>query len=382
LADLVELYRLRRDDLFSKNVRYYLYSKKNTEKGPAGKMRETLKSICVERELPPERFALFHNGVTIYSAGIESGKEALRLKEPYVLNGCQTIKNAYFFKNDTKLKGKIDDEIWGRVAVPNRLIQTKSDELVRTITINNNRQNSMAVSAFRANDREQLELEERFRKAGIFYERQVGAFTNVEYGNPESLEEEYYNTRGQCVEMLDLARAVAAAAGDIGHAMHPNDLFESDTAYTRCFAPKRLRSVPFLVLLQNLEDVMGVILKKDLNLTPKGAGPAPARLKYYAICLCVRYLAKNRREDVVREFGSTLFGSKASPFRDKIGQLLRSRDSGIRDDLSRRFMTLESTNAAIINGVWETCQNALYLRKNIDVFDRFADVALDEEPSD
>ncbi len=67
LADLVELYRTRRDHLFSKNVRYYLHSKRNTEKGPAGKMRETLKHICIDKTLPPEQFALFHNGVTIYA---------------------------------------------------------------------------------------------------------------------------------------------------------------------------------------------------------------------------------------------------------------------------------------------------------------------------
>ena len=68
LADLVNLYRDRRDNLFSRNVRYYLQEKKNTERGPAGKMRTTLKQICVEENLQPERFALFHNGITLFSA--------------------------------------------------------------------------------------------------------------------------------------------------------------------------------------------------------------------------------------------------------------------------------------------------------------------------
>lgn len=31
-----------------------------------------------------------------------------------------------------------------------------------------------------------------------------------------------------------------------------------------------------------------------------------------------------------------------------------------------------------MNDVWETCQNALYLRKTIDVFDTFAEVNLEE----
>jgi hypothetical protein len=373
LADLVDLYRTRRDHLFSKNVRYYLYAKRNVERGPAGKMRETLKQICIDKVLPPERFALFHNGVTIYAPRVEMADTLLRVREPFILNGCQTIKNAFYFRNDHRYKGKIDEDIWSRVAVPLRIIETTDGELIRTVTINNNRQNAMSVSAFRANDPVQFELEERFRKAGIFYERQEGAFQNIEMATPELLEEEYENSRGSYVDMVDLGRCLAAAAGEIGLADHPSDLFESDPAYDRCFSRRRLRSLAFLVFLQNLDDVLGVILKRDLNLNPKGAGPKPARLKYYALCLCVRYMAKSGLQESIREFGGALQGRKLA-FRETITRILRSRASGIRDELSKQFMRLESGNAATMNDAWEECQNALQLRKNIDVFDAFAGV--------
>jgi hypothetical protein len=264
------------------------------------------------------------------------------------------------------------------VAVSIRVIEAPdgSDEnkaLIRNVTINNNRQNAMSVSAFRANDPIQLELEERFRKVAIFYERQEGAFQNLEMASPEVLEEDYENSRGLCVNMVDLGRCLAAAAGEIGLANHPGDLFESDAAYDRCFSRKRLTSIPYLVCLQNLDDVLGVILKKDLNLNPKGAGPRPARLKYYTLCLCVRYMAKAGLKEVVREFGGALQGKKHA-FRNEIGRILRSKNSGIRDELSKRFMSLEAGDAATMNDAWERCQNTLHLRKNIDVFDAFSAV--------
>ena len=71
LAELVDLYRARRDMLFSKNVRYFLSKKSNLEKGPSGRMRETLKDICVDRKVEPELFSFFHNGVTLYAEQVQ-----------------------------------------------------------------------------------------------------------------------------------------------------------------------------------------------------------------------------------------------------------------------------------------------------------------------
>lgn len=145
LADLVNLYCARRDALFSRNVRYYLMSKKNTEKGPAGKMRATLKQICVEGTLTPERFAMFHNGITLFARRSEVVDGGVELREAFVLNGCQTIKNAFFFRYDPHLRTKIKEDLWERVLLPIRIVQTSEDELVRTVTVNNNRQNAMSA---------------------------------------------------------------------------------------------------------------------------------------------------------------------------------------------------------------------------------------------
>ena len=43
-----------------------------------------------------------------------------------------------------------------------------------------------------------------------------------------------------------------------------------------------------------------------------------------------------------------LYGSRPSDFREEIGRIMRSKNSGIRDDFSLRFMTLESGEAAVV----------------------------------
>ncbi|MBS0263161.1 MAG: AIPR family protein, partial [Planctomycetes bacterium] len=122
LATLVDLYRVRRDGLFSKNVRYFLNSKKNTDKGPAGKMRSTLKEMCIEEKVVPERFAAFHNGITIFARRAVVDGDSVRLRDPFVLNGCQTIKNAFMFRHEKSVKDRINPALWERVLVPVRIL--------------------------------------------------------------------------------------------------------------------------------------------------------------------------------------------------------------------------------------------------------------------
>lgn len=373
LNDLVDLYQIRRDDLFSRNVRYYLRSEKNTEKGPAGKMRDTLKHTCVDNDLDPKLFALYHNGVTLHASGVEEVEGGLSMSEPYVLNGCQTIKNAYLFRYASNYRDRIDNARWGEVHVPLRVVSTSDQTLVTTITINNNRQNSISYAALRANDPIQLKLEERFRDKAIFYERQEGAYSNIENSSPELLEDEYENTRGTYVDIVDLARSLAAAAGELSRAEHPGELFESEAGYASVFSAKRIQSITFLTFLQNLHDVMGVVLKKDLDLSQdNNHGPRPSRFKYQTICLLVRYLAKDRMADFVSKWGDALYGNKWE-FREEVAKKLRY-GAGIRTFLAQRFMKITENSSKAIQEEFDQAERELRLSKNIDPFDAFRDV--------
>jgi len=373
LSDLVALYKSRRDQLFSKNVRYYLASKKNTEKGPAGRMRETLKRICGSQpSISPEMFAFYHNGVTLFSRRAQLADQGINLVEPYVLNGCQTIKNAFFYRHDSR--SKINDERWSRISISIRVIETSDDELVRTVTVNNNRQNSMSPAALRSNDPVQIRLETRFQERKIVYQRQEGAFDTLASGQPEAFTEDYENTRGTWIDIVDIARAIAAASGDVGLAQHPNDIFESDAAYERFFdEERRLGSLVFLTFLQNLHDNLGVILKRDLNLSPKYTGPKPTRVFYHTLCLFCRHLAKERDIEFVLNYGDRLY-PKDRTFREEVAKRLRSQRSGIRNELSAQFMSLQSSDASEIQAAFERCESRLKLKNNVDPFDVFADL--------
>lgn len=374
LAELVELYRERRHALFSKNVRYYLTKKDNVEKGAAGKMRETLKEICHPRKQEetlaplPEIFALYHNGVTMYSHDIDPGERTIRIRDPYVLNGCQTIMNAYLYSIDQR--HKIEEGNWKRVLVPLRILSTKEDELVRAVTINNNRQNAIRYDALRANDPVQIQLEERFKKKMIFYERQEGAYKSLVDSSPDTVEDEYTNSLEGPVRIVDLARSVAAASGKTGWARHPKDLFESDRAYGQVFSQKHLMSITLLTFLQNLHDVIPLVLKKDLKLQQYGNGPKPGSLGYYSLCLLIRYLAKKNDCRFIREFGSRTW-SRKTQFRKQVKRLLGNREAKIRNALKEKFLPLDDSETESLNDAFTRAEASLRLKSEIDPYEIF-----------
>jgi hypothetical protein len=234
--------------------------------------------------------------------------------------------------------------------------------------------------ALRANDPVQIRLEDRFKDRRIIYERQEGAYESIWSAAPEAFDDLYENTQGSSVDIHDIARTIAAAAGEVSLALHPNDLFESDAAYERCFNERTcLRSIVFLTFLQNVHDTMGLILKKDLNLEPKAGGPVAAWFKYHVVCLFVRHLAKSGMADFVTDWGDRLYRrhGKFPEFRGEVGRLLRSSDPGIRIHIARQFMRLESTNAEEVNPAFEKCKTALRLKDNINPFDVFAEIDAD-----
>ena len=373
LAELVEIYRQRRDALFSKNVRYFINKKSNIEKGAAGKMKQTLTHICADCTLEPEVFALYHNGITIVAKEIQCVGEPLKVRDPYVLNGCQTIKNAYLYFYNPRNRGKIKEAQWQRIPIPMRVLCTNDDGIIRSVTINNNRQNAISFAALRANDPVQIQLEERFRRVKIFYERQEGAYATLEDSNPETIEDQYENTRGRQVNIVDLARTIAAAAGEISYSKHPSEIFESDSAYAKVFSSKRLSSLTFLTFLQNLYDVTSLVLKKDLDLQQDGKGPKPGSLSFYAICLLVRYLAKKNDAETIREFGWVLWG-RSSQFRNKVAQLLDNYHSGIKKALTDKFLVLQDSSEESLNDAFARAESSLRLSNSIDVFGVFGNL--------
>lgn len=376
LADVVKMYAQRRQDLFAKNVRFFLRGRKALERGPAGKIQDSLRKACVisyPDDRMAELFAFMHNGITVFAkeVRVKNGRiDAVR--EPYVLNGCQTIKTAFQFRAESRNQDRIDEARWNRIRVPLRIITTRDEDLIRRITESNNRQNAIDASALRANDRVQVELQDQFRQAGIFYERQRGALAEAEEVSVALLQEEYPNSNQMAIEVENLARVLAATAEEFSYARSPSHIFEYDEPYQRVFSKKRLRSTMLLVFLDNVSRLLPLVLKKDLNLERESHGPSPARTSWYALSLLMQYLACNpdvgRR--LVETYGTSLVPYGAKDLRDDLQLQLGNYKSKIKMALAKHFMTLDDSKETSLKAAYEASMRTLHLNKGRrDVFE-------------
>lgn len=371
LSDIIGMYNERRDDLFSKNVRLFITSKKNTEKGPSAKIKETLKSMSINSSKmeEPSKFAFLHNGITIEARDVKIlDNDKLSMRDPFVLNGCQTIMASYLFGQ--KQSEKIDKIKWEQITLPIRIIDTSDENFVRKITITTNRQNPITASALRSNSSEQLGLETDFKKIKIFYERQEGAFEYLQDNNPKMISEQYSNSEWGPVYIEDIARALAAISGEFGIAKNVTDLFESDAAYDRCFSPKRIHSKHLLVFLQNVSNVLPLVLRNDLALDWKISVIKTGAIHYYIMCLLMRHLVKSKQLEFVEEYGREIWG-KNQHLRNALAKHLDNRHSGIKGQIKERFMTLADTSQSSVIDAFKKMSNTLRLTDTIDCFTPF-----------
>lgn len=333
LADLVRLYGEYSDQLFSKNVRAFLY--KSLQQGPAYHMRQTLGGICDKstpkgQRVDPSTFAIYHNGVTLHAVSAEIAKDKISIREPNVLNGCQTVKNAYLYKH--KLDKQLDPQAWEDILIPLRVLVTAEEELIRNVTVSNNRQNSIRPSAFRANDPLQLSLSEKFRDRAIFYERQEGAFENLKRSSPGQLENDYRNSAEAPLTMEELAQVIATASNlpALSVVTSVSNLFD-DTQYKRVFAPAHLKELELLVFLRNLFRVTSLSLKDLREEVQKLSELKPEKFKFPVFRILSRYLVKHSPE-LVQRYGQKVESRVGAqhPLRVEVVKMMRSSHSGLQ----------------------------------------------------
>jgi hypothetical protein len=356
LSDLVKLYGESGEMLFSKNVRSYLY--KAHEKGPARHMRESLRRACVQQNGrlldSPERFAMLHNGVAITASHAERNNGDLVLREPHVLNGCQTVKNAAMWIAERQVRGNVDVDAWENIRIPLRVLITRDEELVRDVTVSNNRQNAIKSSAFRANERVQLVLAERFRnQLRIYYERQEAAFQNLKKTNPRFAEEHFENSFEKPLLMEEIAVAIATAGlrPSLSVAAKASDLFE-DAVYGTVFADEKLADLRLLVFLRNLLAVLPLVLR-DIKASD-GAFATIGQGKFAYPCMRVlsRHIVKHRPA-MIAEYGERVLASftKEKGLRRDVRALMRPANTGLQQLLKENWYEADS-------GKWRSATDA------------------------
>ncbi len=92
------------------------------------------------------------------------------------------------------------------------------------VTINNNRQTPIQPWNLRANDLIQLQLQDRFRELGIFYERQERSFE----GHTAEELEELGIVESKAIGLLKLAQTFLASEGEIDKMRSMRTAFEDD----------------------------------------------------------------------------------------------------------------------------------------------------------
>lgn len=161
IAKLVE----NNPNIFNSNVRGFL--------GANNVNKQILETLSDESSI--KKFAYLNNGITILCDNyqIKPGGEVIDLKNPSIINGCQTastILEAY----------KLDKIILNTGVVLVRIIESSDPKLKEAIIKASNTQSVVKNRDLISEDPIQKELDEQFRSMGYFYQRKRGVLDTSE----------------------------------------------------------------------------------------------------------------------------------------------------------------------------------------------------------
>ncbi len=142
---------LIRKSLFDDNVRDF--------QGDNSINSEIAKTIMSE----PEKFALLNNGITIVCEKYTPSNRQITIKNPQIVNGCQTSHVLYHSGDDENTLVKTPLII--------KVISTKSNDIINQIVRGTNRQNIVLDEAFETTKKFHKELEEFINALSPEYER-------------------------------------------------------------------------------------------------------------------------------------------------------------------------------------------------------------------
>lgn len=146
-------YQIFKNKLFSRNVRVFY--------GESPKANKNMKKTLAEN---PQNFWYFNNGITILSEKVnfKNGDKKIFLKNPQIINGCQTVSTIGESKpSESLLFAKI---IEIADSVSNQL-------LIDGIIESNNRQTPVDERMLKSNHPLQIKLQRELKEKGFFYER-------------------------------------------------------------------------------------------------------------------------------------------------------------------------------------------------------------------
>jgi len=237
LLALREMFTSMGGRFFERNIRFALAE----GTAPNRAIAKALKDILLEGKQDPATFAFNHNGITLHAERVVFHDGNLKVTEPRLLNGAQSVTTfakfmERFADNPSIKKGTAPVN---EVLVLARIVSQSADEFVTTVTLNNNRQNPVQPWALRANDLIQLQLADQFRtELGIFYQRQENAFESFTVEQLEEME----ITNQRFIELQRLALTFLASEGHVERMSKLKEVFENDNYYREVFDARRLKA--------------------------------------------------------------------------------------------------------------------------------------------
>jgi hypothetical protein len=257
LKTLYEMYSDLGERLFEKNIRSGLDEGSMTN----SHIKKALSQIASGQD-QPWNFTLYHNGITITAQKLDADGSMLRMIEPRVLNGAQTIKIVKEFVDEQPGNGtaKLTEPL-AAIKVMARIIRSNDSEFLKKVTINNNRQNPIMPWNLRANDIVQMGFEEQFAKLGIYYERRENAYKNL---TDENLEME--GIEKGVIEIRKFAQTLLAMQGQIDRISEMNEVFENENWYAYTFKERYLEVDPSkLVLIYKIQFRLPTLIREIRN---------------------------------------------------------------------------------------------------------------------
>jgi hypothetical protein len=236
LMELFSMYKEMGSRFFDRNIRGALPEDEVVNRS----LTKAFRRIVLEGKDLPSVFPFNHNGVALSAEALEQADGSTRVIEPRILNGVQTLITLDRFLTASASHAALQQGArkLEAVKVLCKVVTRAQPDFVTTVTVNNNRQNPVEPWNLRANDRIQLELQDKFRdQLGIYYERQEHAFFGLSEDDLGGLGIKEL----KAIQLVPLAKTFLVADGDIDKLQRLRQVFDDDYLYAQVFSPGRLR---------------------------------------------------------------------------------------------------------------------------------------------
>jgi AIPR protein len=149
--------------VFDSNIRRFL--------GGRGAVNTDIRNTCTSSE-SSHLFWFLNNGITIACVSFDPVTDPdnphVKIRNFQIVNGCQTAT--------TLAQAMLDKKLEADVFVLLRVYEAPDNTLVDRIVLTTNNQNKISSRDLRANDRVQVEMQQRFEKFKLHYERKFRQF--------------------------------------------------------------------------------------------------------------------------------------------------------------------------------------------------------------